>query len=698
MEPDFSGYATKAGIRCTDGRTITAEAFKHMDGMQVPLVWMHGHNDIKNVLGHVILEAKHDGMVCHGFFDRETDQGKNGYSLVKNKHVKFLSIYANQLVEKPMGSKDKSVLHGEICEVSLVLKGANPKAMIDQVRIRHAGTDEVTELEDEAIIHTGIVIGDLDGTVVDGKYVPAKTEEKPEAVVEHAAGGKTLKDIYDSMSSEQKDAVQIMLTQMHDMTKTGSLAQSGTNPDEGGTEDNKPKDEDNLEHKEGADVRRRVFENNGGTGGNGGGTENDKVLTNAEFKALAHSAIKSGANSLKAVLEEVASQKGALQHGVTNIDLLFPDFKTWQNTPEFDKRDTTWVDGVLAGVHRTPYTRLRSMVADLTQDAARAKGYTKGEYKKEEWFAVTRRTTGPTTIYKKQKFDRDDVIDITDFDFLAWIKMEMRVMLDEEIAVAILIGDGREIDDDDKIADPAGAQDGNGVRSITAEHEMYATTINVNIDDANSSYVEVIEDIIRARKFYKGTGTPTLYTTVDHLTAMLLLKDADGRRFYRSVADLALELRVRDIVEVEPMEGRADLVGVLVNLADYNVGTDRGGEVNWFDDFDIDYNKMIYLAETRISGMLMKIKSAIIIKKVASNLVVVKPQKPAFVASTGVITIPSQTGVVYKDTTAAGSTISAGAMSALSAGATKHIVAVPASGYYFPDNATDEWDFTRDAA
>jgi hypothetical protein len=670
MEADFSGYATKAGIRCSDGRTITAEAFKHMDGMQVPLVWMHGHSEIKNVLGHVILEAKPDGMVCHGFFN-DTEQGQNGYALVKNKNVKFLSIYANQLVEK-----SKTVLHGEICEVSLVLKGANPKAEIAQVRIRHADGGEIETLEDEAIIHTGLEI------------TPAEEPEttKVEKVVEHAATGATINDVYETMNEDQKNVTLFMVGQAL-ASKTG-VAQSGT----GGADGN----DNTLEHQEGeTDVNRRIFEKNQ-TGGSGA-PENDKMLTRDALKALVHTAANNG-RTLKAVLQDYAEEKGVLSHGVTNLDLLFPDFKTLQDTPEFNKRRTEWVDGVLSGVHHTPYTRIKSLVADLTQDQARAKGYTKGEYKKEEWFAITKRSTGPTTVYKKQKFDRDDVIDITDFDFIAWIKTEMRVMLDEEIAVAILIGDGREVDDDDKISDPAGAASGDGIRSILNEHEMYATTILVNIDDANSTYVEVIEEIIRSRKFYKGTGTPTFYTTTEHLTNMLLLKDADGRRFYRSADDLAVELRVRNIVEVEPMETRTDLVGVIVNLQDYNVGTDRGGEVTWFDDFNIDYNKMIYLAETRISGMLMKIKSAVIVKKTAAANVVVKPTTPTFVAATGVITIPTKTGVVYKDTTAGGSTISAGAMSALAAGATKHIVAVPAANYYFADNATDEWDFTRPAA
>jgi hypothetical protein len=418
-----------------------------------------------------------------------------------------------------------------------------------------------------------------------------------------------------------------------------------------------------------------------------------KALTHSEFKAIAKKAVKLG--SLKEALEEAS-----LEHGVENIEILFPDAKAISATPEWNKRRTEWVASVLNGVDRRPFSRIKTLVADITQDEARAKGYITGSYKKEEWFAVTSRKTGPTTIYKKQKLDRDDILDVTDFDIVAWLWGEIRLMIEEEIARAILFGDGRDVSDPDHIADPMASASGDGIRSITNEHELYMTTVWVNIDDASSSYMEVIETVLRARRFYKGTGRPTLFTTEQNLTEMLLLKDEanSNRRLYPSEADLAAALRVESIVPVEAMEGQGDLVGVLVNLSDYTVGTDRGGELTRFDDFDIDYNQYKYLMEARLSGALTKIKSAQVIRKTAAANVLVAPDKPTFVASTGVITIPAKTGVVYKDGSPTGATMTAGAQTALAAGASKVVYAVPASGYYFATNADTNWTFKRPAA
>jgi hypothetical protein len=322
----------------------------------------------------------------------------------------------------------------------------------------------------------------------------------------------------------------------------------------------------------------------------------------------------------------------------------------------------------------------------------------KGNFKKEEFFAVTQRTTSPTTVYKKQKLDRDDIIDITEFDVVVWLKAEMRMMLREELARAVLIGDGRDVGDEDKIKDPAGAQDGIGIRSIANDHELYAATVNVNLADSNSSITEFIDEVIRSRRLYKGSGSPTLYTTDAYLSQMLLVKDTQGRRLYNSQADLEAALRVSSIVVVEPLENDATLVGILVNLVDYSMGTDQGGEINLFDDFDIDYNQYKYLIETRVSGALTTIRSAIIYRTTASTNVLVDPiTSPTFVASTGVVTIPTQTGVVYKnkDTSA---TLSAGAQAALDPEETLNVIATPASGYYFESNVEDEWSFTRPAA
>lgn len=672
MEPNFGGWATKTNLKCSDGRTIMPNAFQHMDKMQVPLVWQHGHSNPENVLGYATLEHREDGVYAHGFFNA-TKAGQNAKDLVEHKDIKALSIYANQLVEK-----GKNVVHGMIREVSLVLAGANPGAVIDFVRLAHsADPDDVTILEDEAIIHTGLEI-DLKHADEDNKEDKEETDE----------GGETLQEAYDNLSESGKNVVNALVEEALRAANAGGSAEHSEKDDKSEDENNKPTDEDDdLKHKEGAgNVARNAFDQDGTR------DTNKHVISHDAMKGIMAAAEKGG--SLKEAVE-----KYALEHGIESMETLFPDAKTLDNTPEWNKRRTEWVSGVLGGVRRSMFSRVKSIVADITQDEARALGYIKGNYKKEEWFGVTKRTTTPTTVYKKQKLDRDDIIDVTGFDMVAWMKGEMRLMLEEELARAILIGDGREVGDEDKIRDPMAATDGAGIRSIANEHELYATTVFVNLDDSNSSYLEAVESIIRARRFYKGTGTPTFYTTEQTLTELLLLKDEanSNRRLFRDVADLASYLRVTSVVPVEVMESEPDLVGIIVNLNDYNVGADKGGEVNLFDDFDIDYNQYKYLIETRISGALVKIKSALIVKKTAAANVLVKPTVPTFAKDTGVVTIPTKTGVVYKDESD-GSTLTAGAQSALAAGESLKVMAVPASGYYFADNASDQWTFKRPSA
>lgn len=664
-DADFSGYATKADLRCSDGRTITPEAFKHQDKVTVPLLWQHGHNSPENVLGHVLLEAVGDGVRAHGFFN-DTKQGLTAKALVIHKDIRSMSIWANGLVEK-LVSGAKAVLHGNIKEVSLVLSGANPGALIDYIRVQHGDDpNDVTVLEDEAIIHTGLDLEVL---------VKAPTVNN----LDHD-GEETVKDIYDSMSQKHKDVVAFMI---------GAALEAAQENDAEHSDDAKA--EGDLEHQEGTDeVTHNIFENNGA--GVAGNKAERVYLSHDDMNGIVEDAKRPG-NTLKSAVEAYA-----LKHGIENIDTLFPDPKALSERPEWNKRRTEWVAGVITGTKKSPFSRVKSLVADLTFEAARAKGYITGEFKKEQFFSVSKRTTSPTTVYKKQKLERDDIVDITDFDVVAWLKIEMRMMLEEELARAVLIGDGRAVDDEDKIKDPIGATDGIGIRSIANDHELYATTVNVNIGDASSSYTEVIETILRNRRFYKGTGSPTFYTTELHLTEMLLLKDTQGRRLYPTEAELAAALRVSAIVPVEVMEDDDDLVGIIVNLSDYNIGADRGGEINFFDDFDIDYNQFKYLIETRISGALTKIKAALIVRKTAAANVLVDPiTEPTFVEATGVVTIPTQTGVVYKnfDTSA---TLVAGAQAALAAGATLNVIAVPASGYYFSTNAEDQWSFTRPAA
>lgn len=689
MEPDFSGYATKADLKCSDGRTITAGAFKHMDGQTVPLLWQHGHNSAENVLGHAVLEARPDGLYAYGFFN-DTKQGVNARALVAHKDINRLSIYANQLVEK-----GKRVFHGFVREVSLVLAGANPGALIDQVRIAHgADPDDILVLEEEAIIHTGLEIDVL-----------FEDEE-----LEHAESD-SIQDILDTFNEDQRN---VMLYYVGKALEVGDgdeddakhsdippAAEPETNP--------APKAEEAgaLAHKEGTtEVTHNVFDRTDAMTGAGGENSNTLTLSHSDLDALKvdifkqwkqSGSLKEAAGIVLGKYAQTMAHAEVLQHGISSIDVLFPDYKNLTTTPEFNKRRTEWVSVVLNGVGHTPFSRVKSIVADITLDEARAKGYVKGNFKTEEWFGVTKRTTGPTTVYKKQKLDRDDIVDITDFNVVAWLKAEMRIMLEEEVARAILIGDGRTVGHVDKIKDPAGATDGVGIRSIAADHELYATTLYVNIDDANSSYEEIVDRVMDGMEFYKGTGTPTFFTTIKHANGFKKAKDGMQRRYYETNAQVAEALGVDKLVTVEPMNEVSDLIGIIVNLVDYNVGADQGGEITLFDDFDLDYNQQKYLMETRISGALIRIKSALIIKKVASGAALVVPLKPTFVSSTGVVTIPTVTGVVYKD--GAGTTLTAGAQTALAAGASMVVNATPASSsYYFANTAEDgPWTFTRPA-
>jgi HK97 family phage prohead protease len=677
MEPDFSGYATKAGLKCSDGRTITPEAFKHMHGVQVPLVWMHNHKDAENVLGHAVLEARADGVYAYGFFNK-TKQGENAKALVEHKDIDKMSIYANQLVEK-----SKTVHHGSIREVSLVLAGANPGAKIDYVRIQHGDDpDDVETLEDEAVIHSGMLLHGLNEGEKDEVEEEADEDDEDEEDVQHADGeDETVQDVYDTLSEKQQNVVDYMIA--------AALKQASDNPAQHSAEDG-----ESITHQEGTtDVTRNVFEQNGA-----GANEASQgySLTHDDMKSIFEDARRNG--SLKeAATRWFEKNQGQLQHGIESIETLFPDAKAIDSVPELIKRRTEWVANVLSGTRHTPFSRIKTLTADITQDEARAKGYIKGHFKKEEWFGVTKRTTSPTTVYKKQKLDRDDVLDITDFDVVAWLKGEMRLMLEEEIARSILIGDGRDISDEDKIQDPMGASSGNGIRSIINDHELYVTQLYVNVDDANSSYDEIIDAVMDGMEYYKGTGVPTLYTTLGELNKFKKAKDTLGRRLYENNAAVAEALGVDRIVTVEAMKSETNLVGIIVNLQDYNVGTDKGGEINLFDDFDIDYNQLKYLMETRMSGALVLPKSAIVIRKTAAANALVAPNKPGFNPATGVVNIPTQTGVVYKAADGT-TTLTAGNQTALAAGASTTVYAVPATGYYFADNQNDSWLFKRAAS
>lgn len=581
-KPDFSGYATKAGLKCSDGRTIMPDAFKHQDKETVPLVWQHNHNEPANVLGHAVLEHREDGVYAYGFFN-DTDAAKNAKTLVQHGDIKSLSIYANQLTEK-----SKQVLHGMIRELSLVLSGANPGALIDNITLAHADGDMVT-LEDEAIIYTGLELNHADGE--SGSSDSSDSEDDP-----------TVQEVYDSMTEEQKEVVHYMIGAA--LESTGKSLKEASHSDDKDESASELAHNDDNNEEEGRRMTRNVFEDQ-----SGGKKKEEHVLTHDALKEIVQDAQKGG--SLKEAFEAYA-----LKHGIENIELLFPDARTVTDTPEFDSRRVEWVAGVINGTKHSPFSRIKSISADLTLEEARAKGYVKGNLKKEEFFGVAGRSTTPSTIYKKQKLDRDDIIDITDFDVVAWLKGEMRLMLDEELARAVLIGDGRDVADEDKIKDPAGTPEGAGIRSIYHDHDLYVAKVEV---DTAATPPAIVDGVVAAMGAYKGSGSPTLYTTLPVLTSLLVHRDADGHRLWRTKDELASEMGVSDIVTVEVMEDEEDLVGIIVNLKDYTIGADKGGEVNFFDDFDIDYNQYKYLLETRVSGALTKIRSAMVITKKAAT-------------------------------------------------------------------------------
>jgi HK97 family phage prohead protease len=676
--PDFSGYATKAGLKCSDGRTITPDAFKHQDKETVPLVWQHGHNEPSNVLGFATLEHRDDGIYAYGFFN-DTDQAKNAKTLVQHKDIKSLSIYANQLTEKA-----KTVLHGFIREVSLVLSGANPGALIDNITLAHADGDLVT-LDDEAIIYTGLELhhGDESSSESTEEETVEETVEETETETEkvvHSAEDPTVQEVYDSMTPEQQSVVHYMVgaaLELAQQVPDQALAQSDISDEESDDESTSELvHEDNEE--EGRRMSRNVFEESGGT------KEEEHVLTHDAIQSIVNEAQRAG--SLKEAVEHYA-----IKHGIENIEVLFPDAKSVTDTPEFDQRRVEWVANVMNGTKHSPFSRIKSLVADITFDEARARGYIKGNFKKEEWFAVSKRSTTPSTVYKKQKLDRDDIIDITDFDIVMWLKAEMRLMLDEELARSVLIGDGRAVDDDDKIKDPMGASEGAGVRSILYDHDLYASTINV---DDSAPPIDVVDAIIGSMQYYKGSGSPTFYTTIQTLTSLLLARNSQDVRFWKTPSELASEMGVANIVTVEVMESEQDLLGIIVNLKDYTIGADKGGEVNFFDDFDIDYNQYKYLYETRISGALTKIRSALVIKRAPAGAALVTPEKPDFDGTT--VVVKTTAGVTYKNK-ATGTTLTTGAPVALADGESLTVQAEPTSGKYFANNQDDEWTFKNTA-
>lgn len=613
MKYDFGGYVTKANTKCADNRVISPNAFEHQDGHRIPLVYQHNRQSLDNVLGFVDLENRPDGVYGYGQFNA-TEQGQISKELVEHGDIGCLSIFANDLRQT-----GNVVEHGKIIEVSLVLAGANPGAVIDNLMIEHSDGSYTTE-DGAAIICSGDILntdsGDLEhATPAEKKVVEKKTEEKTAETKktddkeddDDMADYRTIEDIYNSMTEEQKDVVKFLV---------GAALSEGKGEDDEVKHSDDDDEDTSLEHgydeSEDDIVKNNVFDNK----------------TQTQNGTLQHSITPEEMKNIFQDAQHLGSlKKSFLQHtatyGIENIDILFPDAKAVSNDPAFLKRDTEWVADVLAETNHVPFARVKSVVADITADEARARGYVTGAKKKEEVISLLKRQTVPTTVYKKQKLDRDDLLDIGDMGTVVWMKGEMRVMLNEELARAYLVGDGRDPESEDKINEQC-------IRPIWKDDDMYAHHVEV---DENYDTAAFTEAVIRARKKYKGSGNPTLYTTSDLLTDMLLSTDKIGRRLYNTEAELASALRVKKIVEVPVMEGLTrtvnnkthTLLGIIVNLKDYTVGTNRGGEVNMFDDFDIDYNQYKYLLETRCSGALTMPKSALVLEAVETETAPVTP-------------------------------------------------------------------------
>lgn len=559
MKYDFSGWATRANLKCSDGRTIMRDAFKQNDGQKVPLVWNHQHDDPNEVLGHALLENREDGVYAYCSLN-DTEAGKTAKLLIQHGDISALSIYANQLKQNM-----SNVVHGNIREVSLVLAGANPGASIQSV-IQHGAT-----IEDEAMIYTGEELSIMHS---DDPKPPVEKPEKPEKNTDE--NGETIGDIFNTLDEKQKEVVYALI---------GEALEN--NNSEGG---------DNT-------MKHNVFDQSEEQ-------NSENVLSHSEMQTIIEDGKRFG--SLKESFLQHAEE-----YGIENIEYLFPEAKSLNTPPDFIKREMGWVQTVMSGVHHTPFSRIKSMFADITTDEARARGYMKGKLKKEEVFGLLKRTTTPATIYKKQKLDRDDVIDITDFDVVAWLKSEMRMMLEEEMARAILIGDGRLPSSDDKINEQ-------NIRPIWKDEELYTIRGIVKGDDSDKAALatEFIDQSVRSMTDYRGSGSPTAYMTAEMLTECLLLKDTNGKRIYSNENEVATAMRVSKIVTVPVMNNQTrkegsdtyTLQAIIVNLNDYNVGADKGGAINMFDDFDIDYNQQKYLIETRCSGALTKPFSAIVLE------------------------------------------------------------------------------------
>ena len=623
-KPDFSGWATRNDTKCADGVTIRQNAFAEQSGKKVPLVWQHKHEEPVALLGHAYLENRPEGVYAYAYCN-DTESGEHAKNVVRHGDVSNFSIFANKL--KKIG---QNVMHGTIREVSLVLAGANPGATIDVPYIEHVYSDEdITEAyiyhdDDELYVSHSDDGGKMDNRTV-GDVVDSMTDEQRDAMefmiqasLEEALshsddGGKmdnrTVGDVVDSMTDEQRDAMEFMIQASLEEALSHSDDEEYVYVDEDGNAVDVDEEDDNVRHN--------VFENDYDV-------YNDDYISHADFKAVVEEASKSGRSSLEAALNDAFGEDviqhafptneggGEQKYGMSNIGYLFPDARMTEEMPGFIKRDTGWVSNFLNAAYRSPFSRIKSVFANITEDEARAKGYVKGKEKTEEVFILLKRVTAPCTVYKKQKIDRDDILDITSFDVVRLIKAEMRIMLDEEIARAALIGDGRAASHADKIKE-------DGIRPIAKDADLYNIRVDLTVktaDDSTKRAQTFIDAMIKARKKYKGTGNPTLYITEDMLADLQLMRDTTGRDLFTSMDQIANKLRVKEIVSVPVFDGfKLDtdkpLIAIMVNPYDYGFGTDKGGEVSMFDNFDIDFNQYKYLMETRCSGALRVPYSAI---------------------------------------------------------------------------------------
>ena len=706
-KPDFSGYATRYNVECSDGRTIRSKAFQHMDKKRVPLMWQHSHNNIEHVLGYADLEHREDGTYAYAYFN-DTALGKVAKEQVLHGDITALSIYAKNLRER-----NRVVEHGDIKEVSLVLAGANLGAYIDNIDLQHSDSEDA--LVGDVIIYTGeeftLAHADSDDSSDDSDDESTDGE------------GKTVGDIVDSMTEEQRNLLYSMVakaantgdvkhsdddtnedlsansdadsndesssdendTNTTDDSEASADDEADNDSDDQSGSDNSTNSADDVQHsdQEGLNMTRNVFENNGSVA-----VDTRPTLSHSDVQTIVKNA--AGAKGLfSEAFADFVSTSDSFQHadgagvsyGITDIEYLFPDARTVTNQPELIARQAEWVPRVLAATKKSPFAKIKSITADITAPEARAKGYIKGNEKVDEVVKLLKRETGPTTVYKKQKLDRDDIIDITDLDVVAWLKWEIKFMLDEEIARAILIGDGREYANPDKIKDPEGAASGNGIRSIAKDNDLYAVKVDI---DSNVEADTLINKIARSRTQYRGSGSPTLYTTDALLTDLLLLPDRIGRRLYATEAELASALRVKEIVAVEVMEEAENILGIVVNLTDYTVGTNKGGEINFFSDFDIDFNQEKYLMETRMSGALTKPKSALVLRRLAGEKVTLVT--PSFNGETNTITVPTVAGVEYliDDEVVTGN---------VKITKTTTITARATEGHYIAPNTSRDWTY-----